>query len=144
MTLQATMTAIAKVMRTLAPPEGLARLASITDEPPPEVHVFPTVINIEDEVDVEFRGAGTGTSSSRAMRYTIGVHVLFAPSADPKMAYRERRPWLVPLIDLFQAKPNLDGKVTSSDLRRADFLPYSWNGIDYVALNFVLEVLDDE
>ncbi len=144
MTLQATMAGIAKVLRNLSPPDGLKSLASVTDEPPATIEVYPTVISVEDEADVEFRSAGTGTSASRAMRYTIGVHVLFAPSADPKMAYRERRPWMVSLIDLFQGNPKLDGKVTSSDLLRADFEPYGWNGIDYVAINLTLEVLDDE
>lgn len=144
MTLQATMVAIAKVLRTVKPPENAKEFASVTDEPPGEIHVYPTVICIEDEADVEFRGAGTGTSSSRAMRYTIGVHVLFAPSTEPKMAYRERRPWLAPLLDLFQDNPKLDGKVTSSDVRRADLEPYAWGGVDYVAINLTLEVLDDE
>lgn len=144
MSLQQTMTGIAKVMRTLKPPQDLKDLASITDEPPAEIQHFPTVICLEDAADVDQRSAGTGTNASRSMRYFVGVHVLFAPSADPKMAYRERRPWVAPLLDLFQANPKLDGKVTSSDVRRLDFEPYAWSGVDYVAINLILEVLDDE
>ena len=144
MTLAATMAGIATVLKTVTKPTGLKDLASITDEPPVDIQVYPTVVAVEDSVDVEDRGAGIGTLSSRGMRYFIGVHVLFAPSAEPKMAYRERRPWLVPLLDLFQANPKLDGKVISSDIVRLDFEPYGWNGIDYVAINLTLEVLDDE
>lgn len=144
MTLAATMAGIATIMKTVTAPAGLKKLASITNEPPVDVTVYPTVIAVEDSAEVDLRSAGTGTGASRAMRYFIGVHVLFAPSADPKMAYRERRGWLVPLIDLFQANPKLDGKVTSSDLVRSDFEPYGWNGTEYVAINFTLEVLDDE
>ena len=144
MTLAATMAGITTILKTVTKPTTLKALASITDEPPADIQVFPTVIAVEDSADVDLRSAGTGTNASRAMRYFVGVHVLFAPSADPKMAYRERRPWLVPLIDLFQANPKLDGKVTSSDLVRVDFLPYGWNGVEYVAINFTLEVIDDE
>ncbi len=144
MSVTETMIAIAKVERTLAPPAGAKKLASITEEPPADVSVFPTVINLESDVDVDERSAGTGAKASRSMRYFVEVHVLFAPSADPKMAYRERRLWLAPLLDLFQDNPTLDGKVTSSDVKGADHEPYGWNGTDYVAINLRLEVLDDE
>lgn len=144
MSLQETMAGIVKVMKTLKPPDGLKDLASVTEEPPAEIQVYPTVICLEDAFDTDQRSVGTGTNASRSMRYFVGVHVLFAPSTDPKMAYRERRPWLAPLLDLFQANPKLDGKVTSSDVRRGDFEPYAWSGVDYVAINLILEVLDDE
>ena len=82
MSVTETMKAIAKVERTLAAPDGAKKLASITEEPPADVSVFPTVINLESDVDVDERSAGTGAKASRSMRYFVEVHVLFAPSAE--------------------------------------------------------------
>ncbi len=150
MTIQETMEGIAKVERKLVPPAGNVHIKSITDEPPVELTVFPTLLNIEERAPVDMRSAGAGLQT-RIHRWIVGVHLVFAGVLDPKYAFRERRKWVKPLLDVFQINPTLDDTVETSDVVDVDFDPFTWppvggraEGQDYVAINLRLEFLDNE
>ena len=153
MTIQKTMEGIAKIERTIVPPDGLVAIKSVTDEPPPELTVFPTFLNIEERAPIELRSAGLGMAQTRIHRWTIGCHLVFGTLMDPKYAYRERRKWIVPVLDKFQANPTLDGNVDTSDVVEVDFDPFIWpptgarvnvEDVAYIAINLRLEFLDNE
>ena len=149
MSIQATMQGIAKIEKTIVPPDGLKHIALVTDEPPVELTVFPAFLNIEERAPIDMRSAGAGTSQTRIHRWTVGCHLVFARLMDPKYAYRERRRWIVPVLDKFQANPTLDGNVDTSDVFDVDFEPFTWppppaEGVPYIAINLRLEFLDNE
>ena len=153
MTIQKTMEGIAKIERTIVLPDGLVAIKSVTDEPPPELTVFPTFLNIEERAPIEMRSAGKGTSQTRIHRWTVGCHLVFGTLIDPKYAYRERRKWIAPVLDKFQDNPTLDGNVDTSDVVDVDFEPFFWpsligraggEDIAYIAINLRLEFLDNE
>ena len=129
---------IAKVQRAIPPPQGSSK-ATALDEPTPNVGSFPYWLNLVERMPIEARGMG---HTSRFSRFFITLNLLFSPAADAKYLYRERYGWVQPVLDFFDADPRLDNTCVEASITQVQFEPpLDWNGVDYVALTFLLEVL---
>lgn len=136
--IDAILKAVAKIQRPIPPPQG-SRKANALDEPTPNVGGFPYWLNLVARMPIEARGMG---HTSRHSRFFITLNLLFSPAADAKYLYRERYGWVQPVLDAFDADPKLDDTCVEASITQVQFEPpLEWNGVDYVALTFLLEVL---
>lgn len=136
--IDAILKAVAKIQRTIPVPQG-ARKPTVPDEPTAALGSFPYWLNLVERMPIEARGMG---HTSRHTRFFITLNLLFSPAADAKYLYRERYPWVQPVLDAFDADPKLDDTCVEASITQVQFEPpLEWNGVDYVALTFLLEVL---
>ncbi len=139
--LQAIIDAIVVIQKALTPPTDTKAITNAYDEPPDHAigtASFPAVINLEE--DGESRDHAHGHAE---VQHTIGMHLLLG-AATVKYNVRVRRQWLEIWLAAFNFANTIDGTVRLIVSPLAfDYEPYDWNGTNYAAINFTLEVLSD-
>lgn len=139
--LQTIIDAIVVIQKALTPPTDTKAIKNAYDEPPDHAigtGSFPCVVNLEEE----------GESRDRAHRnaevqHTIGMHLLFS-AATKKYSVRVRRQWLEIWLVAFAPGVTLGGTVDPMLAPLAfDYTPYDFDGTDYAAINFTMEVISE-
>lgn len=132
--LQAIIDAIIVVQKALVIPSGQDDIKLFTDEPPATISVFPAFVNLEEDSIPDDLTHGHPQITHRIM-----MHLVFAP-AIAKYSVRERRPWLDKVLDAFTPDTTIGATARNAKITLITYDPFSWNGTDYIASNFLLEV----
>ena len=137
--LQDIIDAIVVIQKALTPPTGTKAIKNAYDEPPDHAigtASFPAVINLEEEGESRDRSART-----REVLHTIGMHLLLS-AATTKYSVRVRRQWLEIWLVAFAPGVTIGGTVDPMLAPLPfDYTPYDFNGTDYAAINFTMEVI---
>lgn len=141
------MDAIVAMQKAVPVPSGEKDIALATDEPPEDISVFPSFVNVEEVTDV------THGASRRQETHIINMHLLFE-KADVTYSVRSRRAWIKNVRDTFDTNLRLFLATVAqchyarvSRVEYHDDLPFNTplaiGDHEYNAATFVLEVLVD-
>lgn len=137
--LQNIIDAIIVVQKTVSTPSGQKAIQAYYDEPPAALgKISPVFVNVEEGIEA----IDVWVSQGRNIDYIINMHLLFTPG-EQKYSVRARRTWVLPVINAFGAKTQLDGSISElkiARIRAVDFDPILFGSTEYPAITFELAV----